>query len=542
MHRTVSDDFARATRAAPDQTFLIVPPSATADYAAGGVTLSYIEAWANITGLGERYGASGYGHGHRVALLLENRPAFFVHWLALNTLGVAVVPINPYFRGTEMAFLIAHSDASLVVVLDDRIDEVTAAATGVPVIAESSGTIPTVREPAPNTAPLGPDSECALLYTSGTTGAPKGCALSNKYFRMLGDWYLGQGGLCTVRPGHDRILSPLPLFHMNAMACSFMAAVLSRNTLVQLDRFHPATWWSDVRATGATIIHYLGVMPAILLGLEPASNDRGHAVRFGFGANVEPSHHVAFEARFGFPLIEGWAMTETGAGAIITANREPRHVGTRCIGRPDGCEIRIVGDTGDDAAPGVAGELLVRHAGPNRRAGFFSGYHKDPKVTETAWRGGWFHTGDVVRRGEDGSIHFIDRAGNIIRRSGENIAALEVEEVLLTHPGVKQCAVISVPDDVRGEEVAACIVTTAGVAETDETAISICRFCLDRLAYYKAPGWIYFVDALPATATNKVRKRDLTTLTGDTNIARFDFRPLKGTWRTPSSSSAQPKK
>jgi len=155
MHRTVSDDFARATRAAPDQTFLIVPPSATADYAAGGVTLSYIEAWANITGLGERYGASGYGHGHRVALLLENRPAFFVHWLALNTLGVAVVPINPYFRGTEMAFLIAHSDASLVVVLDDRINEVTAAATGVPVIAESSGTIPTVREPAPNTAPLG---------------------------------------------------------------------------------------------------------------------------------------------------------------------------------------------------------------------------------------------------------------------------------------------------------------------------------------------------------------------------------------------------
>ncbi len=527
MHRTVSDDFARVARAAPDQTFLIVPPSATADYAADGVTLSYDDAWAKITGLGARYAASGYGHGHRVALLLENRPAFFVHWLALNALGVAVVPINPYYRGTEMAFLIAHSDAALVVALDDRVAEVAAAAAGVPVIAESSESIPTIARPAPSTDPPGPDGECALLYTSGTTGTPKGCRLSNKYFRMMGEWYLGQGGLCAVRPGRDRLLSPLPLFHMNAMACSFMAAVLSRNTLVQLDRFHPATWWSDVRATGATIIHYLGVMPAILLGLEPASDDRGHAVRFGFGANVEPAHHAAFEARFGFPLVEGWAMTETGAGAIIAANREPRHVGTRCIGRAQGCEIRIVGEADDDAAPGMAVELLVRHAGADPRAGFFSVYHKDGQATEAAWRGGWFHTGDVVRRGEDGSIHFVDRAGNIIRRSGENIAALEVEEVLLAHPMVEQCAVTAVPDGVRGEEVAACVVVAPSVSAIEQTAEAIVRFSLERLAYYKAPGWIYFVEALPATPTNKVRKRDLAELIENADTTCYDLRDLK---------------
>ena len=540
MNQTVNDAFSRAARAAPDQTFLIVPPSATEDYTAGGVTLSYNDAWEKITDLGELYAASGYGHGHRVALLLENRSAFFVHWLALNALGVSVVPINPHFRQDEMVFLIAHSDASLIVALDDRVADVAAVA-GVPVIAEASKKIPTAPWPAPNSELPGSDSECALLYTSGTTGTPKGCRLSNEYFRMMGDWYLGQGGLCAVRPGRENILSPLPLFHMNAMACSFMAAVLSRNTLVQLDRFHPATWWSDVRATGATIIHYLGVMPAILLGLGPAADDRGHAVRFGFGANVEPAQHAAFEARFGFPLIEGWAMTETGAGAVIAASHEPRHVGTRCIGRPQGCEIRVVDESGDDAAPGVAGELLVRHAGSDPRAGFFSGYHKDQKSTEAAWRNGWFNTGDIVRRGEDGSIHFVDRARNIIRRSGENIAALEVEELLLAHPGVEQCAVIAVPDDVRGEEVAACIVTSADAAKTAETANSICRFCLDRLAYFKAPGWIYFVDALPATATNKVRKRDLAELIGDTKVASFDCRPLKGTRRTPSSSAARPK-
>ena len=207
-------------------------------------------------------------------------------------------------------------------------------------------------------------------------------------------------------------------------------------------------------------------------------------------------------------------MTETGAGALLAANREPRHVGTRCIGRPQDCEIRIESE----------GDLLVRHSGADPRHGFFSGYHKDAAATEESWRDGWFHTGDIARRGDDGMIHFVDRAKNIIRRAGENIAALEVEEVLLTHPMVAQCAVIAVPDEVRGEEVAACIVTTPG---DDGNAEAIVRHCLDRLAYYKAPGWITFVDAIPATPTNKVRKQELAKLLEDTNVPSIDLRGLK---------------
>ena len=516
MSPTVSDAFADTARAAPDHPFLIVPR---------GAALSYGAASDGIAVLAGRYAASGYGHGHRVALLLENRPAFFIHWLALNALGVSVVPINPHYRRAEMEFLIGHSDSSLVVALDDRIEELTVAAGDVPVIGETAAVIPAATAPPPRAELPGPDTECALLYTSGTTGTPKGCRLSNRYFRMMGEWYVGQGGMCVVRPGSERLLTPLPLFHMNAMACSFMACVLSRNTLVQLDRFHPSTWWADVRESGATIIHYLGVMPAILLGLDASDDDRAHTVRFGFGANVEPAHHAAFESRFGFPLIEGWAMTETGAGALIAANREPRHVGTRCIGRPQGCDIRT---NGEDGAPG---ELLVRHPGPDSRHGFFSGYHKDAAATEEAWRDGWFHTGDIVRRGEDRSIHFVDRAKNIIRRAGENIAALEVEEVLLTHPMVAQCAVIAVPDELRGEEVAACIVATPG---EDRDAEAIVRHCLDGLAYFKAPGWIYFVDAIPATPTNKVRKQELARLLEDTNMPSVDLRGLK----RPTRSSA----
>src|SRR5690606_15875928 len=161
-----------------------------------------------------------------------------------------------------------------------------------------------------------------------------------------------------------------------------------------------------------------------------------------------------FEQRFGFPLIEAWAMTETGSGAIAAANREPRHVGTRCFGRLDASmEHRIVDENGCNVLPGVAGEFLVRRRGEQPRRYFFSGYYKDHDATEHAWADGWFHTGDIVRADADGNLFFVDRRKNIVRRSGENIAAVEVEGALLRHPAVRGCAVTPVPDDIRGEEV-----------------------------------------------------------------------------------------
>jgi acyl-coenzyme A synthetase/AMP-(fatty) acid ligase len=240
-------------------------------------------------------------------------------------------------------------------------------------------------------------------------------------------------------------------------------------------------------------------------------------VRFGYGANANPKDHAAFEERFGFPLIEAWAMTETGGGAIIAASREPRHVGTRCIGRPPpGLEIRIE----------ETGELLVRQQGSDPRRGFFSGYLKDEAATEEAWRDGWFHSGDAVRRGRDGQLHFVDRIKNIIRRAGENIAALEVEAALSEHPAVLAAAVIAAPDPVRDEEVLACIVPTPGVKPDQETAISIQDWCLERLAYFKAPGHVAFIDELPTTSTNKVQKARLADFALDP-ARRFDLRSRK---------------
>jgi acyl-CoA synthetase (AMP-forming)/AMP-acid ligase II len=305
------------------------------------------------------------------------------------------------------------------------------------------------------------------------------------------------------------------MVHMNAMAYSTMAMIVSGGCIVPLDRFHPKTWWQSVRESGATIVHYLGVMPPMLMSAPPAPEDRAHSVRFGFGAGVDRTLHAPFEARFGFPLLEAWAMTETGAGAVVIANREPRHVGSACFGRatPD-VEARIVDEAGRDVPDDEPGELLVRAAGPEPRFGFFREYLKEPEATAEAWAGGWFHTGDIVRRDSEGNFRFVDRKKNVIRRSGENISAVEVETVLRQHPAIHDVAVAATPDAIRGDEVLACIVPRAlVVAECREAiAADLVHFCLDRLAYYKAPGWVAFVDELPLTPTQKVQRGALKTL------------------------------
>jgi acyl-CoA synthetase (AMP-forming)/AMP-acid ligase II len=461
---TVFSAFEQTAAAHGEKPFLVMP--------SWKLDLSYAQAAERVAAIAARYRARGYGRGHRVALQLDNRPEFPLHFLALNSLGASVVPLNPDYRAAELDYVLAHSEAAAHIAAHNLDDP-----------------------PKPGKARDA--SECALLYTSGTTGKPKGCLLSDFYFLNVGQRYLDEGGLCAVRHGEERLITPLPFFHMNALAVSTTAVILSAGCLVQLDRFHPKTWWRDVVDCGATIVHYLGVMPAILMNLPDTPKD--HRVRFGYGANANPKDHAAFEARFGFPLIEAWAMTETGGGALVAASREPRHVGTRCIGFPrENLDLQI----------SEAGELLVRSAGPDPRSGFFSGYLKDEKATEEAWRDGWFHTGDSVRRGPDGALHFVDRLKNIIRRAGENIAALEVEAALAGHPAVAQVAVIAVPDAVRDEEVMACVVLKQE-AKSRETAVSIQDWCLERLSYFKAPGHVAFLDALPTTATNKVQKGKL---------------------------------
>jgi acyl-CoA synthetase (AMP-forming)/AMP-acid ligase II len=508
---TVATSFDRAAARWGERPFLHVLDETADIYGIAPGALRYGDAADAVARIRARYRAAGYDARHRVGLMLENRPSFFLHWLALNGLGASIVPLNPELRPPELDYLVAHSEIALAVGAPKHLAALRAAAAR----SGRAFTVATADDallPRAGHASRSDASECALLYTSGTTGRPKGCILDNAYFLACGRWYNEIGGLIRLRPGAERLLTPLPMVHMNAMAYSTMAMILSGGCIIPLDRFHPQSWWRNVAASDATIIHYLGIMPSLLLAAGPGPDERAHKVRFGFGAGADRRHHAAFEARFGFPLLEGWAMTQTGAGAVIMATREPRHVGQNCFGRAEpSVETRLVDESGREAGADEPGELLVRAAGADPRAGFFSGYLKDQAATEEAWHGGWFHTGDIVRRDNSGFFYFVDRRKNIIRRGGENVSAVEVETVVRRHPAVREVAVAAAPDDLRGEEVIACVVPieTLGASARAETAQSIVALALDELAYFKVPGYVAFVDELPLTATQKVQRGEL---------------------------------
>lgn len=530
---SISARFQATARRYADHDFLHVTPDTARYYDCESHTLTYRAAAQEVTQLTKRYRAAGIGGGVRVGIALENRPEFFLHLLALNELGASVVPLNVAMQDDELCYLVNHSELALLIVHPPFLQRFQALAPRFserPILTTPASLDEITIDGELCGLPISGTTEAAVIYTSGTTGTPKGCLLSNDYFRYIGRFYSEIGGLCEFREGEDRLITPLPVSHMNALATSFMGVMETGACLIQLDRFHPRSYWQTVRDSGATILHYLGVMPAMLLNAPESSiDDIGDQIRFGFGAGCDPRHHAAFERRFGFPLTEAWAMSETGAGAWITASHEPRHVGQRSFGRsPDGLEYRLVDEAGVDVKINETGELLVRRQGSTPRQYFFSGYLKDAEATEEAWAGGWFHTGDEVRVDVNGTFFFVDRRKNIIRRSGENIAALEVETVLLRHPAVSNCVVAPVPDDIRGEEVAALIVAAEGL---DPIALSDELFLMasENLAYYKSPAYFIFVDSVPLTASEKVRRGDVKKLAAERVAAGMcqDFTHMK---------------
>lgn len=508
-YSTVFGAFAMAAEEFADRPFLRVPVVATADYSPSAIEYSYASAANAVDKLRSAYQGLGLQQDERVALAFDSRLDVYLHLLALNALGVSIVPLNMGSSDQELRYVLEHSDSRLVTGIDEhvtRLERSFAGSLELRFVAAAN-----VQGTSELLEPVGDHStEVALLYTSGTTGKPKGCMLSNYYFLNMGHEYNQMGGLCAI-DSTDRLLTPLPPNHMNALSTSFMAMLMCGGCVIQLDRFHPKTWWQTVRAEAATVIHYLGVMPAILLTLpRQASDDFSKQLKFGFGAGSDPRHQQVFEQRFGFPLIEAWAMTETGGAAMTVARSEPRHVGQRCIGKPiSSMEFRIGDAAGHDVLPGNDGELLVRSAGSEPRKGFFSGYYKDTEATEQGWAGGWWHTGDLVRQGPDGSLFFVDRQKNVIRRSGENIAAVEVEAALLRHEAVRNCVVTAVPDEMRGDEVFAFVVPAEDIDLGEKLAREIFDHTMPFLSYFKLPAYISFVAELPLTASQKISRAEV---------------------------------
>lgn len=498
---SVHDAFREALADARDRPFLCVVEEGRASS-----DISFGEVDATVERLRRWYASAGFGEGHKVAMLLGRLP-FVCHFLALNSLGCVCVPLNPDLHRDELMYQIDHSGVSIIVSdpvhgarMCELADRTQGRCSAVIVDGLSSDEI----LPIPGSADRH-DGLCSILYTSGTTGRPKGCMLNNETHLAAGERYRDMGGLLTIREGRDRFYNPTPFHHTNILVVNLSCAILTRNCLVMPERFSASRWWSDIAATRTTAIHYVGIIPTVLMKMAPTPDDREHSVRFGFGGGVEPTLHAAFERRFGFPLVEIWGMTETTR--VFGDSHEPRQVGTRAFGRPDDSyEAKIVDDDDRELPRGTPGELLVRSGGPDPRRYFFSGYYKDEAATEASWKGGWFHTGDIVSQDADGMLHFVDRKKNMIRRSGENISAAEVEAVLITHPAVANVAVVAVQDEIREEEVMACVILHPDHVEDQATAADLVAHVLARVAYYKAPGWVVFVRELPLTASQRLQR------------------------------------
>ncbi|MDJ0105192.1 AMP-binding protein [Rhodococcus qingshengii] len=523
--------FSESTAKYPNQPFLAAPRRLASLWGVD-TEITYSETLSRVKELAAIYSSKHFGEGDRIALAFESQPQYFFHYLALNSLGICAVPLNTDLTPPEIAYQLAHSKSAAVVCLPALVtlleESITLSGRSIQIAVDSPEHLKAQSDDIVRPMSDSPrDRAAAILYTSGTTGNPKGCVLSNVYVQESGRYYADLHGDVAVAPETERMMNPLPLYHMNSMVTTAGAAIQRGACLILPGRFSAKNWWNDVAETGATRFNYLGIMIPALLAQPESPLDKMHSVKFAFGAGVDPAAHARFEERFGIGLMEVWGMTETGRFLIV--DREPRHIDTRACGRTlPGLEAKIIDDLGQDLPDGETGELVVRHSAENPRYGFFSGYLDNEKETEKAWEGGWFHSGDLCTRSSDGMFFFVDRRKNIVRRSGENISSAEVEAVLAEHSSVAQVAVLAVPDAMRDEEVLACVVTNGTASDDLTTATAMFAHAQSRLAYYKVPGWIYFVDTLPTTGTQKIQKHRIFPGGFTSDIpGLFDLRSMK---------------
>lgn len=439
----------------------------------------------------------GVGPGDRVAVMLRNQPEFPLVWLALAKLGALLVPVNTGYREFDGAHVLSHSGARFAVAADEFLELLTkiAPATQLEKVLPVDELIANLHETT-ETFSTEPERPVNIQYTSGTTGAPKGCVLPNRYWTTLAV------GLATDFPSiadNDVMLTAQP-FHYIDPQWNVALGLASGAALVVLDRFHPSTFWSKVREYDVTWFYCLGLMPTLLLRQPESPEDTRHKLRAICASAIPRDLHAELEARWGVPWFEAFGMTETGGDIRMSEEDHDDLVGTGCLGRPSrDREVMIADEAGKPLPRGETGELLIRGIG------LMHGYHEDPEATAKAFTGGWFHTGDLASMDAEGRVYYVGRTKDMIRRSGENVSADEVERALMLHPDIKLAAVIAVPDDLRGEEIKAYVVLGDENSPPEELA----EFCARKLAYFKVPRYWAVVDSLPMTPSERVAKGEL---------------------------------
>ncbi|MFN8184179.1 MAG: AMP-binding protein [Candidatus Nanopelagicales bacterium] len=476
-----------------------------------GESLTFADVARRSIALAAGLAARGITAGDRVAVMMANRAEFPLTWVALARLGAAMVPLNPQYRADDAGHILEHCRAVAVVTTGDLAGHVaevlTHAGLTVPVFEVEQ--LPQGPEglPGPPAHLVAAEDTVNIQYTSGTTGRPKGCVLSHRYWMELG------GGLVDEFPklGSDDTLLTAQAFSYIDPQWNVVAAMLAGAHLVVLDAFHPSTFWSKVREHQVTYFYCLAAMPTLLLKMPPDPHDRAHRVRVVQCSAIPPARHQELEQRWGVPWYEAFGMTETGADLRVTDADHDQLVGSGCVGAATRArEARIV-DAEDVPVPrGEIGELVLRGAGLMDR------YEADPAATAAAFRGGWFHTGDLGRMDDAGRVYLVGRLKDMIRRAGENVSAREVEDVLLAHDAVRLAAVVAVPDELRGEEVKAFVSLVGTDLPEPELLAELAEYCGQRLARFKVPRYWEVCDDLPVTASHRVAKARLLPVPGRT--------------------------
>ncbi|OKJ97634.1 ATP-dependent acyl-CoA ligase [Amycolatopsis sp. CB00013] len=489
---TLSGLTTRAAAIWPDKTAWI--------FDATGESFTFADVDARSTEYARALLDLGVTPGDRVAVMLRNQPEFPLLWLALAKIGGVLVPVNTGYREFDGAHVLRHSGARFAVVAEEFLELLgkIAPETSLERVL-TPGELAAPRDGAWMTFWSEGERPVNIQYTSGTTGAPKGCVLPNRYWTTLAI------SLATDHPsvGADDVILTAQPFHYIDPQWNVALGLAGGATLVVLDRFHPSTFWEKIREHGVTWFYCLGLMPTLLLRQPESELDKAHQVRAICASAIPRDLHAALEARWGAPWFEAFGMTETGGDIRMYPADHEETVGTGCLGRPAPTrEVMIADADGKPLPRGETGELLIRGVG------LMHGYHDDPEATRRAFDGGWFHTGDLATMDGEGRVYYVGRTKDMIRRSGENISADEVERALQLHPAVKLAAVIAVPDDIRGEEVKAYLVLDENEGHRCEPA-ELAEFCSAKLAYFKVPRFWTIVTELPMTPSERVAKGEL---------------------------------
>lgn len=454
----------------------------------------------------------GVKKGDRVCLMLPNCPEFLYSWFGCQKIGAVMVPINTAFKGPETKYIVNHSEANTLIV-DSPFLEVIQAIRGE--CASLERVICLGEQPTPGgmlfselcqvAAPelaeitIADDDMASIVYTSGTTGLPKGVIHTQRSYVLAGEAFLKRAPVTA----QDHLLICLPLFHVNAQFYSTMGCLAAEANLILVERFSASRFWEQTRHYGATQFSFVGIIGKILYNRPQTDGDADNPVRIVNSGGMPKDILEGFEKRFGVTVIEGYGLTEfplvcqnpfdglrkTGSIGLPSKHPDPKMKFT---------EMKVVDENAQELPAGKIGELILR--GPLMMKGYF----KDAEKTAEAIRDGWLHTGDYAYMDEDGYFYFVDRKKDVIRRRGENVSPAEVEGVINQHPKVEASAVIPVPAELGEDDIKAYVELKTGEELAPE---EIVRWCQERLAYFKVPRYIEFRRELPKTGTERIAKQ-----------------------------------